>query len=350
MVGGSKTIRRRGPDAVAEPTVPPMLQPPNPHARLTPTMRVVIERIARAGHPPFYALAPEQARQAYAAGAGVLDVAPAPMARTQDLRIPTRDGTTLSARLFVPSEAAELPVLLYFHGGGFTIGSVATHEPLCRALAQLAGCAVLSVDYRLAPEHRFPCAVHDAWDSLACLREQARSLGLDPARIAVGGDSAGGTLAAVTALQARDAGWPLALQLLFYPGCGGHQDTASQRTYAQGFLLEKAHIDYFFGLYLSEPAQRQDWRFAPLDGRDEHGEPKALEGVAPVWLGLAECDPLVDEGLAYGDRLRLAGVPVELELYAGVVHNFVQFGRAIPEARAAHRHAAQALKTAFGDT
>jgi len=322
---------------------------PDPRERLTATMRGVIDRIARAGHPPFHALAPEQARLAYAAGAGVLDISPPAMARTEELRIPTRDGAELPARLFVPREARGLPVLLYFHGGGFTIGSVATHTPLCCALAHLAGCAVLSVDYRLAPESRFPGAVHDAWDSLAWLRGQAAALGLDPARLAVGGDSAGGTLAAVTALQARDAGWPLALQLLFYPGCAGHQDTPSHRTYAEGFILDKANIDYFFGLYLSDPRQRNDWRFAPLDGVDSEGEPKALEGVAPAWLGLAECDPLVDEGLAYGDRLRLAGVPVDLEIYRGVVHNFVQFGRAIPEARLAHQHAAQALKNAFGE-
>ena len=326
-----------------------MTEPSSPRERLTHSMRSVIDRIARAGHPPFHALSPEQARQAYAAGAGVLDISPPAMARTQTLAVPTRDGERLPARLFVPVEAPNLPVLLYFHGGGFTIGSVDTHAPLCRALAHGAGCAVLSVDYRLAPESRFPGAVHDAWDSLLWLHGQASTLGLDAARIAVGGDSAGGTLAAVTALQARDAGIALALQLLFYPGCAGHQDTESHRTYAEGFILDKATVDYFFGLYLSDPAQRDDWRFAPLDGLDADGELKALEGVAPAWVGLAECDPLVDEGVAYGDRLRLAGVPVDLEIYRGVVHNFVQFGRAIPEARLAHQHAAQALKNAFGD-
>ncbi len=325
-----------------------MSQSSNPHARLTPAMRGVIERIARAGHPPFHALTPEQARQAYAAGAGVLEIAAPAMARAQDLRIPTREGAELSARLFIPSETDGLPVLLYFHGGGFTIGSVATHEPLCRALAHGAGCAVLSVDYRLAPEHKFPGAVHDAWGSLAWLRGQAGALGLDAGRIAVGGDSAGGTLAIVTALQARDAGWPLALQQLFYPGCAGHQDTSSHRSYAQGFILDEPTITYFFGHYLRTPADRDDWRVAPLDGHDERGELKDLDGAAPVWMGLAECDPLVDEGLAFCDRLRLAGVPVDLEIYAGVVHNFVQFGRAIPEARSAHQHAAKALRIAFG--
>src|SRR5690606_28682420 len=161
---------------------------------------------------------------------------------------PARDGHSLSARLFAPSLPSEgdLPVLLYFHGGGFTIGSVATHEPLVRRLAELSGGAVLSVDYRLAPEWKFPTAVEDAWDSLAWVRGEGAARGLDTARMAVGGGSAGGTLSAVPALAARDAGWPLALQMLFYPGCIGHQDSASHRRYAQGFLLEEADISYFF--------------------------------------------------------------------------------------------------------
>jgi len=322
----------------------------HPRERLTPMMRSVIDRIARAGHPPMHALSPEQARRAYAAGAGVLDIPPHKLARVQDLQIPTRDGATLPARLFAPTTAAGLPVLLYFHGGGFTIGSVATHETLCRHLAHLAHCAVVSVDYRLAPEAAFPTAVHDAWDSLAWLRDQASALGLDGGRIAVGGDSAGGTLAAVSAVHARDRQQPLALQLLFYPGCTGHQDTPSHKTFAHGFILEEPHITYFFGHYLRDARDRDDWRFAPLDGVDESGQPRDLDGVAPAWIGLAECDPLTDEGILYADRLRLAGVPVDLEIYTGVVHGFVQFGRAIPEALTAHNDAARALRRAFGDT
>ncbi|OSZ68036.1 alpha/beta hydrolase [Hydrogenophaga sp. IBVHS2] len=315
--------------------------------RLTPAMRGVLDRIDRAGHPPMHTLEPDQARAAYEAGAGVLDVPLAPLDRVEDLSVPTRDGQTLRARLFSPSATPGLPVLLYLHGGGFTVGSVATHEALCRQLAALAGCAVVSVDYRLAPQWKFPTAVHDAWDSLQWLHRSAPGLGLDATRLAVGGDSAGGTLSLVTALTARDAGLPLALQLLFYPGCAGHQDTGSHRAFAQGFLLEKAHIDYFFGHYLRTPADRDDWRFAPLDGVDADGNAPELEGVAPVWMGLAECDPLTDECIAMADRLRMAGVAVDLEIYHGMVHGFIQFGRAIPQALDAHRHAAQALRQAF---
>jgi len=295
-----------------------------------------------------HALTPDQAKQAYAAGAGVLDIPKHKLARVERLSLPMRDGATVSAELYAPAADQPLPVLLYFHGGGFTVDSVATHEPLCRHIAHLAHCAVVSVDYRLAPESKFPTAGEDAWDSLAWLRAHAEDLGLDPNRLAVGGDSAGGTLAAVTAIQARDAGWPLALQLLFYPGTAGHQQTASHKTFGHGFMLETAHIDYFFGHYLRSPEDRNDWRFAPLDGVDDTGEVRDLDGVAPAWIGLAECDPLTDEGLLYADRLRLAGVAVDLEIYHGMVHGFIQFGRAIPQALTSHMDAARALRQAWG--
>ena len=320
----------------------------NPRALLSPAMRGVLDRITRAGHPPMHALTPDQAKAAYAAGAGVLDIPSHKLARVADLCIPARDGFELQARLFAPASEHPLPVLLYFHGGGFTVGSVATHEPLCRHLAHLAQCAVVSVDYRLAPASKFPTAANDAWDSLAWLRDNAATLRLDGSKIAVGGDSAGGTLAAATAIAARDAGWPLALQLLFYPGTAGHQNTPSHKTFANGFLLEEPHITYFFNQYLRGPEDRNDWRFAPLDGVDEQGQVRELDGVAPAWIGLAECDPLTDEGVMYADRLRMAGVPVDLEIYAGVVHGFIQFGRAIPPALTAHNDAARALRHAFG--
>jgi acetyl esterase len=147
--------------------------------------------------------------------------------------------------------------------------------------------------------------------------------------------------------MARDAGLPLALQLLFYPGCAGHQTMPSHHAFAHGFMLEGAHIDYFYGHYLRSPADRNDWRFAPLDGVDESGHVRDLEGVAPAWIGLAECDPLADEGIAYADRLRGAHVPVDLEIYRGVVHGFINLGRAIPEALTAHADAARALRHAF---
>lgn len=304
-------------------------------------MRSVLERMARAGHPPLHTRSPQDARVAYAAGAGVLEVPRAPMHRLADLTVSARDGAALPARLYVPVDQPDLPVLLYLHGGGFTIGSVETHDVLCRELARLAGCAVVSLDYRLAPEHRFPTASNDAWDALQWLAREARSLGLDPGRLAVGGDSAGGTLAAVNAILARDAGLALALQLLFYPGCAAHQDTPSHATFSRGLVLEEPAISWFFGNYVTGREQREDWRFAPLLAPD-------VSGVAPAWVGLAECDPLVDEGIDYADKLRLAGVAVDLEIYRGVTHEFIKMGRAIPEARQCHADAARALHQAFG--
>jgi acetyl esterase len=307
---------------------------------LTPQMAGLLERIQRANRPPLHGLTPAQARQAYHAAAEILEPPRAPLPRVEDVQVPIAPGLSLGARLYAPS-VAQLPVLLYLHGGGFVIGSPSTHESLCRQLALRSGAAVLSLDYRLAPEHRFPCAVDDSFAALRWLAQGGgASLGLDGQRLAVGGDSAGGTLAAVCALMARDAGLPLALQLLITPGTTAHADTASHRLFSHGFLLEAETIRWFFAHYIDHK-QRSDWRFAPLNAPD-------LEAVAPACMLLAECDALVDEGLAYADALRLAGVPVALELYRGLTHDFIKMGRVLKEAHHAQDVAAQALRHALG--
>lgn len=308
---------------------------------LTPAMRDVLRRMARANRPHLHSLPAAQARAAYEAGAGVLEIAKQALPRVEDIAIPARDGAMLAARLYAPSLQSALPVLMYVHGGGFTIGSVQTHDVLCRQLAHLAGCAVVSLDYRLAPEHQFPTASNDAWDALQWLHQHGDSLGLDTQRMAVGGDSAGGTLAAACAILARDAGLPLALQLLIYPGTCAHQDTEAHTRYAHGLVLEQAAIQWFFGNYVRTDADREDWRFAPLLAPD-------VEGVAPAFFCLAELDPLVDEGVQYADMLRMAGVPVQLEIYKGVTHEFIKMGRVIAEARQAHADMAAALRAALG--
>ena len=302
-------------------------------------MRALLERIHRAGQPPMPSLTAAEARAFYARGAEVLDLPRAPLARVEDATVPGGDGTPLPARLYAPSHD-RLPVLLYCHGGGFTIGSVDTHDSLCRQLASRSGAAVLSLGYRLAPEHRFPAAVDDTWAALGWLHAGgAASLGLDGTRLAVGGDSAGGTLAAVAALWARDRAIPLRLQLLITPGTDAGPHLPSRRAFAEGFLLDAATIDWFFGHYIA-PSERTDWRFAPLLADD-------LEGVAPACVVLAECDPLVDEGVAYADRLRAAGVPVALDIHRGMTHDFIKMGRALREAGAAQAVAGQALQQAF---
>lgn len=305
---------------------------------LTPRMAGLLERIQRARRAALHALTPAQARAAYALGAEVLDLPRAPLDRVEDLVLRGGDGAPRPARLYAPTPGA-LPVLLYLHGGGYVIGGLETNDSLCRQLAARGRCAVVALDYRLAPEHPFPAAVEDAWAALRSLSATAAGLGLDGRRLAVGGDSAGGTLAAVCALMARDAALPLALQLLITPGTAAHADTPSRRLFANGFLLDAATIDWFFDHTLPYH-QRRDWRFAPLEAPD-------LDGVAPAFVLLAECDPLVDEGLAYADRLRWAGVAVELELVRGVTHDFIKMGRVLPEAPAAMDAMARALAEAF---
>lgn len=311
---------------------------------LTPQMRGVLDRMGRANHPALHTLTPAQAKAAYELGANVLEVPRAPLARVEDFAIPARDGHPMPARLYArQSEALPLPLLLYLHGGGFVVGSVASHDILCRELARLSGCMVVSVDYRMAPEHRFPTAVEDAWDALSWLATNGAHWGADTARVAIGGDSAGGTLSAVCALMARDAGLRLALQLLFYPGCAARPDTASHERYARGLVLDRPLLDFFLQQYLRSDADRDDWRFAPLLAQN-------LDSVAPAWIGLAECDPLFDEGVQYADRLRLSGVVTDIEIYRGVTHEFIKMGRALPEAARAHADAARALQLAFEST
>lgn len=297
---------------------------------LSPRMAELLARIQRANRPPFHSLTPREARIAYRMGAEILDLPRAPLPRVQDLEVAGRP-----ARLYAPSDAT-LPVLLYLHGGGFTIGDLETHDSLCRQLCTRSGAAVVALDYRLAPEHRFPAAVDDAWAALAWLHERAQTLGLDGARLAVGGDSAGGTLAASAAFFARERGLPLALQLLITPGTDAHMSHDSHRRFGEGYLLDAKSIEWFFGHYI-DPVQRTDWRFAPLLAED-HAD------LAPAAVLLAEADPLVDEGLAYADTLRAAGVPVQLELARGVTHDFIKMGRSLPEAVTALDFCAMALR------
>jgi acetyl esterase len=306
---------------------------------LTPATRRVLENMAAAGHPPLYTLDAAAAQQAYLKSADVLDVPKARLARVEDLTIAARDGHPIAARLYADSHDAGLPALLYCHGGGFTIGGIFSHDGVCREIARQSGAAVLSVDYRLAPQWRFPTAVNDVWDVLETLARDGSRWGINSARLAVGGDSAGGTLAAASAIHARDVGITLALQVLIYPGTAAYQDTDSHQRFAQGPVLDKPLIDWFFAQYIDHQ-DRADWRFAPLLAPD-------VEGVAPAWIGLAECDPLVDEGVQYADKLRAARVPVELEIYRGMIHGFITLGRAIPEARQLHTDVAMALRAAF---
>ncbi|WP_433704589.1 alpha/beta hydrolase [Paraburkholderia sacchari] len=315
---------------------------------LNAKIALVLDMVARAGRTPYHEMTPQQARASYEKSASVLEIASAPMHSVEDLQVPTRDGETIRARLYLPVEpqwSEPLPALVYFHGGGFTVGSVDTHDALCRMFARDARCAVLSVDYRLAPEHKFPTAVNDAFDAYAWLHAHAAEFAIDEARIALGGDSAGGTLATVCAVLARDAGMPAVLQLLIYPGTGSHQQTASHKRLAAGYLLTEPTVQWFFNHYVRDASDRDDWRFAPLDGT--HGAPD-FHGVAPAWIAAAEFDPLVDEDEDYAQKLLAAGNEVTLVRFPGMIHEFFKMGGFVEDARRGHALAAQALRAAFG--
>jgi acetyl esterase len=312
---------------------------------LDPQVAKILQWAARARAPAWHEIGATAAREHYDKVAGTLDIVAPGMHEVQDFDMPLA-GRTLRVRQYAPWPhhwGESRPALVYFHGGGFTIGSIDTHDRVCRVLARGGDCLVFSVDYRLAPEHRFPCAVDDAFDSLAWIRAEAQSLGVDPARLAVAGDSAGGTLAAGCAIHARDRGWPLALQLLIYPGLSHDQQTGSHRRYASGYLLDAETIQWFFSQYLRSPQDRLDWRFAPLLAPD-------LSGVAPAWIAAAQYDPLHDEDVAYAQRLSAAGVTVTLRDYPGMIHSFFQHGGFVPAVRLAHDDAAKALREAFATT
>ncbi|MFM0195911.1 alpha/beta hydrolase [Paraburkholderia strydomiana] len=316
---------------------------------LNPKIEQVLDMIARAKRPKLHEMTAQAARALYEKSAPILEIASAPMFAVEDLRIPTRDGATIRARLYQavePSWAEPAPALIYYHGGGFTVGSVDTHDALCRMFARDGKCTVLSVDYRLAPEHKFPTAVNDAFDALVWLHAHAAEFGIDAGRLAVGGDSAGGTLATVCAVLARDAGIALSLQLLIYPGTTGYQDTDSHSRLADGFLLSGETIQWFFDQYVREASDRDDWRFAPLDGT--RGAPE-FGGLAPAWVATAEYDPLSDEGDAYAKKLRDHGNEVTLRRYPGMIHEFFKMGGFVPDVAHAHAEAAAALRRAFGE-
>ncbi|MFM0685608.1 alpha/beta hydrolase [Paraburkholderia strydomiana] len=309
----------------------------------------VLDMIARAKRPKLHEMTAQAARASYEKSAPILEIASAPMFAVEDLRVPTRDGATIRSRLYQavePSWAEPAPALIYYHGGGFTVGSVDTHDALCRMFARDGKCAVLSVDYRLAPEHKFPTAVNDAFDALVWLHAHAAEFGIDAGRLAVGGDSAGGTLATVCAVLAREAGIALSLQLLIYPGTTGYQETDSHSRLADGFLLSGETIQWFFDQYVREASDRDDWRFAPLDGK--RGAPE-FGGLAPAWIATAEYDPLSDEGDAYAQKLRDHGNEVTLRRYPGMIHEFFKMGGFVPDVAHAHAEAAAALRRAFGE-
>jgi acetyl esterase len=312
---------------------------------LDPQIEFVIGLVKKANAPEFWQLTPDQAREQYLLRVAKLAVKE-PIFRTEDRRIPG-PGAHIPIRIYTPREiksGEKLPVLLWFHGGGFVIGSLDTHDSVCRMLANQANCIVVSADYRLAPEYKFPAAVEDCEAALKWLALHAVEFGADPRAIAVGGDSAGANLATVVAILARDAGHPkLAFQLLIYPCAAPEPETPSHYKFAESYVLSRNTITWFFKHYQRSRADANDFRFAPLVADD-------LENLPPALVLVAGYDPLRDEGVDYAKRLIEAGNRVRLVNYEGMIHGFFLMGGAVDAAKRAVAESAQALREAFAGT
>jgi acetyl esterase len=289
-------------------------------------------------------LPPEAARQLFRDGQRVLAPEPAAVALVRELAAPRADGGTLPLRLYRAAGTAtaeRLPALVYFHGGGWVVGDLGTHDSLCRHLANTAGCAVVAVEYRLAPEHPFPAAVDDALSATVFVADKADELGVDGNCLAVGGDSAGGNLAAVVALLVRERGAPaLRSQVLIYPATDLGVRHPSYDLFAEDYLLTRATMHWFVAHYLRSPQDREDWRASPLLAAD-------LSGLPPALVLTAGFDPLRDEGDAYAERLRAAGVAVRHRPYPDQIHGFVTMGKFIAAAAPAIDEIAAALREAW---
>jgi acetyl esterase len=309
---------------------------------LDPLLKNFLAQLYAQPGPKMWEFTPAEARQAFAVMMQFVGPKDVIVDRVEDLRAAGPHGD-IPLRSYAPPGAGEarLPVLVFFHGGGFVIGNLDTHDGLCRVLCRESGARVIAVDYRLAPEHKFPAAVDDAYAALCWISANAEHLGVDSKRVAIGGDSAGAALAAVAARIAKEKGSPeLALQLLMFPPTDLAADTASRRNWTDGYFLDRLTIKWFFDNYLPQGANLQDPRLSPMHAAD-------LPGIAPVYLLTAEYDPLHDEGLAYGAKLRELGVPVTVVDYPNLVHDFIYLDAVLPQAREALRAAARAVSDAL---
>jgi acetyl esterase len=309
---------------------------------LDPELNAFIDQFEAQPGPKMWDMQPGEARVLLATLMQLVGPKDIGVASVEDLRVPGPRGE-IALRCYTPAGGAAqpLPALVFYHGGGFVIGDLDTHDGLCRLLANESGARVIAVDYRLAPEHKFPAAVEDAWAALAWMGAHAERLGVDPARLAVGGDSAGGGLSAIVARLARDRdGPPLAFQLLLFPVTDLAADTPSRRTHVERVLLDKRTIAWFFENYVPAGTDWRDPMLSPLYAED-------LRGLPPAWLLTAGYDPLHDEGIDYAQRLRRADVPVTIVDYPDLVHDFIYLYAVLPQAGEALRAAAAALKAAF---
>ncbi len=297
----------------------------------------LLERVARSPLPPYQQVPAFVARRIYRDTRAALAPQAPELAEARLMIF----GNRVAVRAYRPVLGETLPALVFFHGGGWVIGDLDTHDVVCRQLAIGARCAVFAVDYRLAPEHPFPAGVEDCFFATQYVHSNAGKLNIDATRIAVGGDSAGGNLAAVTALMAREAGGPpLAYQLLIYPATDQRCDFPSHARNGEGYLLTKDAIGFFRSAYLRDAKDYTDWRASPLLA-PSHAK------LPPAFVLTAGYDPLVDEGRAYAERLANCGVETAYREYSDMVHGFVLFGGALDTANAAVAECCERLRNAF---
>ena len=303
----------------------------------------LLDEMAASPMPKLWEVSAPQGREMYRMIATTLETQGISIGKTENMSIPG-PVLPLQIRIYTPvaSGGTALPVLIYFHGGGFVIGDLETHDPLCRTLANETGAKVIAVDYRLAPEHKFPAAPDDCYAAVKWVETNGASLGVDPNRIAVGGDSAGGNLAAVVCQTAKQKGGPhIVFQLLIYPVTQLRANTDSMKSFAEGYFLEKRTRDWFFDLYTESGIDPNDPRVSPLAAAD-------LSGLPHAYVVTAGFDPLRDEGKAYADKLNRAGVAAVYVDYPSMIHGFFGMSGVLPQARQAITDASAALRKAFG--
>jgi len=309
---------------------------------LDPVLKAFLDQVAAMGGPKTWEMTPAEARESFAGLMQLAGPKDIPIGKVTNIAIPAPHGE-IAARSYAPvaANSAGLPTLVFFHGGGWVIGNIDTHDGLCRMIANGSGCRVISVEYRLSPEAKYPDAVDDAVAALEWIEKNASQLGVDANLLAVGGDSAGGDLAAVVAQIAKAKGGPkLSYQLLLFPVTQIGEETRSLREYAEGYFLERKTLDWFYAHYLPTDADKKDPRISPLAAED-------VSGLPPAYIMLAGFDPLHDEGLAYAEKLRAAGVSVTVADYPDMVHDFIYLQSVLPQASEALNGAAKALKEAL---
>lgn len=310
---------------------------------LDPQCKLVLDQMAAGGGPPMEQLTPQELRAERASQADAMAALAGPLQQVARVENRTIPGPVqpIPVRIYWPEAGRKLPALVYYHGGGFVLGSLDSVDRTMRSLTNTSGCVVISVDYRLAPEHKFPAAVEDSAAAVRYVAKHASEFDADPNRIAVGGDSAGGNLATVVCLVSRERGGPkIAFQLLVYPMVDYDDNRPSLQQFAQGYFLTRPMVDYFWGHYLE----------APSDGQHPHASPmkaESLAGLPPAMVITAECDPIRDQGETYAERLKQSGVPVSLKRYDGAIHAFFNLAGVIDSGKQAIENAGAALKAAL---